>query len=553
MYMQRRSFEKRGGFAGMKKRSKLIATLLTGWMVASSALPVFAADGAAAANVKTDAQVAAELGVLQGDGSGITAAYLAKTTTRMQAAILYLRLKGLEQTALAYKGTDNFADASLVGDGNKAILSYLKANPALGWTGTGDGKFDPLSGVTAQQYYKVLLEAIGYKQDADFTYADVLTYAKTKGLSQIADAGALRNGHIATATVEGVKATLKVGGKTLAESLADAKVIAADKVPLAKYARINVVNDATLGSYLVDESGKTLYYFAKDSKDTSTCKDQCAANWPIYYAESIQVSGEMNAADFKTIVREDGKKQTTYKGMPLYYYVKDEKAGDVKGQAVNNVWFVVGFSSVAAASQEGLGKFLTDSTGRTLYWFTKDVKDKSACTGTCETNWPIFYSGHVSSPADLSAADFGTIVRDDGTKQTTYNGMPLYYFIKDENAGDVKGQGVNNVWYVIDLSEAKQAEQPAAAAGKAYAMDIIKFAFAQPEITIEAGSTITFTNKDNAFHNVVSDLEADGKALFETPMLDKDESFTLTFDTPGEYTYYCLPHKEHMKGKIIVK
>lgn len=537
----------------MKKRSKLIATLLTGWLAASAALPVFAADGAAAANVKTDAQVAAELGVLQGDGSGITAAYLAKTTTRMQAAILYLRLKGLEQTALAYKGTDNFADASLVGDGNQAILSYLKANPALGWTGTGDGKFDPLSGVTAQQYYKVLLEAIGYKQDADFTYADVLTYAKTKGLSQIADAGALRNGHIATATVEAVKAKLKGGGKTLAEALTDAKVIAAEKAPLARYARINVANDSALGSYLVDESGKTLYVFAKDGKDTSTCKDQCAANWPIYYAENIQVSGEMNAADFKTIVRDDGKKQTTYKGMPLYYYAKDEQAGDVKGQALNNVWFAAGFSSVAAASRDGLGQFLTDSAGRTLYWFTKDAMDKSACTGTCETNWPIFYSGHASSSTELSAEDFGTIVRDDGTKQTTYKGMPLYYFIKDENAGDVNGQGVNNAWYVISLSEARQAEQPAAAAGKAYAMDIIKFAFAQPTITIEAGSSVTFTNKDNAFHNVVSDMVIDGKALFETPMLDKDESFTLTFDTPGEYTYYCLPHKEHMKGKIIVK
>ncbi|MDF2719073.1 MAG: hypothetical protein K0R28_5998, partial [Paenibacillus sp.] len=94
----------------MKKGSKLVTTLLTGWMIVSSALPVFAADAPAAASVKTDAQVAAELGVLQGDGSGITAGYLAKTTTRIQAAILFLRLKGLEQTALAYKGTDNFSD-----------------------------------------------------------------------------------------------------------------------------------------------------------------------------------------------------------------------------------------------------------------------------------------------------------------------------------------------------------------------------------------------------------------------------------------------------------
>ncbi|CAG7644459.1 plastocyanin/azurin family copper-binding protein [Paenibacillus allorhizosphaerae] len=539
----------------MKKRNKKLAVmLLAGAMMLSSGVQVFAADTPAPVNVKTDAQVAAELGVLQGDGSGVTPGYLAKTTTRIQAAILFLRLKGLEQTALAFKGMDNFADAGTVGDSNKATMSYLKANPNLGWTGTGEGKFDPLSGVTAQQYYKVLLETLGYKQDTDFTYNDVITYAKSRGLYQISTAGALRNGHIATATVEALKAKIKGGSKTLAETLAEQKVIDAGKAALAAYARINIAKDATLGSYLVDETGKTLYFFTKDRMDTSTCKDQCAANWPIYYADNIQVSGELNGADFKTIVREDGKKQTTYKGMPLYYYVKDEKAGDVKGQGVNNVWYVVNFSTVSVSSQEDLGKFLVDSSGRTLYLYTKDSKDKSACYGMCETNWPIFYSDHIASGADLKSEDFGTIVREDGTKQTTYKGMPLYYFVKDEKAGDVKGQGVNNVWYVIEPSSSgKQAEQPKAAAGKAYAMDIAGFAFAQPEMTIEAGSSITFTNKDAVKHNVVSDATADGKPLFETPLLGKGETFTLTFDKPGEYTYFCAPHKSMMKGKIIVK
>ena len=46
------------------------------------------------------------------------------------------------------------------------------------------------------------------------------------------------------------------------------------------------------------------------------------------------------------------------------------------------------------------------------------------------------------------AADFGTITREDGQKQTTYKGMPLYYFAGDKAAGEVKGQGVKDVWYV---------------------------------------------------------------------------------------------------------
>lgn len=536
----------------MNKRSKWVSMVLAGFMTLSSAVTVFAADAPAAASVKTDAQVVADLGVLQGDGSGVTASYLAKTTTRLQGAILFLRLKGLEQTALGFKGADNFTDAALVSDSNKAILAYLKANPSLGWTGTGDGKFDPQSGVTAQQYYKVLLESLGYKQDADFTYADVFTYAKSKGMTQIANAGALRNSHIATATVEALKLKVKGGTKSLVEALVDQKVVAADKAGLAKSARINVVKDATLGSYLVDESGKTLYYFAKDTKDVSTCKDQCAVNWPIYYADNIQVSSEMNTADFNTIVREDGKKQTTYKGMPLYYYVKDEKAGDVKGQGVNNVWYVVNFSSVSVASQDGIGKFLVDAGGRTLYLYTKDTKDMTVCYGTCEVNWPIFYSENITGSGDMKAADFGTIVRTDGTKQTTYKGWPLYYYIKDQKAGDVTGQGVGKVWYVLDPSSTTQVEQPKPA-GVVHTMDIANFAFAMPEMTIAVGSSITFTNRDSIQHNVVSDAMSGDKPLFSTPLLGKGESFTLTFTTAGEFTYFCEPHKDHMKGKIIVK
>ncbi|MDF2720612.1 MAG: hypothetical protein K0Q59_287 [Paenibacillus sp.] len=538
----------------MKMRSKLMAALWAGCMLVVSALPAAAAEAPKAANVKTDAQAAAELGVLQGDGSGITAGYLAKSTTRMQAAILFLRLKGLEQTALAFKGTDNFQDAALVNESNKAILAYLKANPDLGWTGTGNGKFDPLSGVTAQQFYKVLLEAAGYKQDTDFTYDTVIGFAKSKGLGQIANAGALRNSHVATAAVEALKIAVKGGGKTLATVLTEQKVIGGDKAAVAGYARIQVMNDASLGSYLADDAGKTLYYFTKDSQDASACKDQCVVNWPIYYADNLIVPVGMNAADFHTIVREDGQKQTTYKGMPLYYFIKDEKAGDVKGQGVNDVWIAVSFSSVAVAHQDALEHYLVDSSGRTLYWFTRDTEGKSNCMDSCETNWPIFYSEYFAASSGLKAEQFGTIVRADGTKQTTYNGMPLYYFMKDEHAGDVNGQGVNNVWFVVHPVAAMQAEMPQTANGKAYAMDIVNFAFAQPVITIEAGSSITFTNRDDgAQHNVVSDELVDGKPLFETPLLGKDESFTLTFDKPGEYTYYCLPHKPFMKGKIIVK
>lgn len=82
-----------------------------------------------------------------------------------------------------------------------------------------------------------------------------------------------------------------------------------------------------------------------------------------------------------------------------------------------------------------------------------------------------------------------------------------------------------------------------------YTVDMSNFKFVPAEITIKAGSSITFTNKDaDAKHNAVA---VDGS--FQTPLLAQGETHTLTFNTPGEYEYYCTPHKSFMTGKIIVK
>jgi predicted lipoprotein with Yx(FWY)xxD motif/plastocyanin len=565
----------------MIKRSKAAACLLAGAFLLGSAFPAWAAEAGTPSNVKTDAQVVADLGVLQGDGSGVSAGYLAKATTRLQSAILFLRLKGLETTATAFKPADNFSDAAQVNDSNKAILGYLKANPQLGWTGTGNGKFDPTAQITAQQYYKVLLESLGYKQDTDFQYDGVIAYAGTIGLTQVANAGSLRNLHIATATVEALKVKVKGGTKTLLDTLVEQKVVDATKAAGAQFASIKIATNSAVGSYLTDEAGKTLYMFMKDTPDVSTCKDQCVTNWPLYAADNIQIPSELNAGDFKTIVREDGKKQTTYQGWPIYYYAKDEKAGDTNGQAVGGVWMVLNHSAVKTAKNDQLGTFLTDSKGMALYLYTKDTANLSVCKGNCEVNWPIFYSEHLPTMGDLKAADFGTITREDGTKQTTYQGWPLYYYIKDAKAGDVTGQDVGKVWYVIDPAAAPKptaaaaptappvqtpapapvtpapTTPPAAAPkveAKAYSVMIAKFAFSEKVLTVEAGSTITFTNNDTVQHNAVSDLlKADGTPVFATKLLGKGESESITLTQPGEYTYYCAPHKENMKATIIVK
>jgi len=85
-----------------------------------------------------------------------------------------------------------------------------------------------------------------------------------------------------------------------------------------------------------------------------------------------------------------------------------------------------------------------------LYWFTKESVGMSACSGDCLKAWPAFHADSIVVPSTMKASDFGTITRADGTPQTTFRGYPLYYWVKDSKRGDVTGQNVGKVWFVID-------------------------------------------------------------------------------------------------------
>lgn len=116
-------------------------------------------------------------------------------------------------------------------------------------------------------------------------------------------------------------------------------------------------------------------------------------------------------------------------------------------------------TSAAAAAEmkvasSSAGQIVVDSKGMSLYVFTKDVKDSgtSACTGACLTAWPVFTTTADAPGVDGVTGKVGTIATPDGKKQVTLNGMPLYYYAKDKAPGDVTGQGVNNVWYLVGPS-----------------------------------------------------------------------------------------------------
>ena len=109
-------------------------------------------------------------------------------------------------------------------------------------------------------------------------------------------------------------------------------------------------------------------------------------------------------------------------------------------------------SALALKTESGSqGIWLTNSSGRALYVFTKDKGSTSECYGACATAWPpllatgpVTISGQFTVPGDLS-----TTTRTNGTKQVTYGGHPLYYFAGDAAAGQTKGQGVGGVWFLV--------------------------------------------------------------------------------------------------------
>ena len=97
------------------------------------------------------------------------------------------------------------------------------------------------------------------------------------------------------------------------------------------------------------------------------------------------------------------------------------------------------------------GKIVVDGKGMSVYYYTKDVKDSgtSACTGGCLDAWPPVLATADTPTVDGVTGTVGTIATPDGKKQLTINGMPVYYYAKDLAPGDITGQGVGSVWYLV--------------------------------------------------------------------------------------------------------
>lgn len=250
----------------------------------------------------------------------------------------------------------------------------------------------------------------------------------------------------------------------------------------AKQATV-AVRKGPLGSYLVGPSGGTLYYFASDSAHKSNCYGTCALGWPVLSVSGRPVAGKgVKASKLGTITRVGGVKQVTYYGMPLYYFVLDAKPGEMFGQdlpAFGGPWWIVNPSNgkpiskappaahvpapttapkslkLEANKSSALGRYLTDSAGRTLYHFNADKKDQSKCTGLCSEVWPpvLVKQGKATAGKGVKSKLLGTIKLTKSIRQVTYNHMPLYYFALDGgHKGVANGQDqkvAGNTWWAV--------------------------------------------------------------------------------------------------------
>lgn len=110
-------------------------------------------------------------------------------------------------------------------------------------------------------------------------------------------------------------------------------------------------------------------------------------------------------------------------------------------------------AATIAVRTTSLGRILVDGRGMTLYLFEKDTGTSSTCYGSCAQFWPpVTTQAAPKAGAGVDAAKLGTTTRDDGTKQVTYNGHPLYLYSGDAGPGATNGEGVDTfgaLWYVL--------------------------------------------------------------------------------------------------------
>lgn len=274
--------------------TKKLTALLLALVLVVSTIPTAYAGG----ELSTDAKACVTLGMLKGPTGTVDFAYTQSEPTRLQVAIMFLRLKGLENEALSYSGTSNFKDAGQIAwTSGRSIMAYLKDHPTLGWVGS-NGYFNPEDLISAQAYYKVLLETLGYTQivngAGDFTWNDTLTFAATKGLRKLSSGTKFTVDDMAVATIQALRAKLKGSSKTLVEDLVEKGKL--DKTAAAAAGLISAPIVFAVSNVEVSNFAEVKVVF------TDKVDKLSAENVKNYSIEKHDIIGAMIQADGKSVI-----------------------------------------------------------------------------------------------------------------------------------------------------------------------------------------------------------------------------------------------------------
>jgi len=287
---------------------------------------------------------------------------------------------------------------------------------------------------------------------------------------------------------------------------------------------VSVINDS--GSLIIAESGLSLYTFDNDSIDSSTCigtpddTESCAGKWPPLLAGDGAVANDL----MTIIARDTGDNQWAYKGLPLYQWFEDTAQGDINGDGIGGVWHLarpmplssevidgvatyVGNETVASVTDNAgvLEAIRVNKEGFTLYTFDNDPIDDTACADSCINAWPPLLAGAGA----MAMPPLSIITTSNGYEQWTYKGKPLYFFVNDAAAGDVKGDEVGNVWHTATKKPAIQR-------------------------TTTNGRSLSATGKVNVLMPV-----GESTTDFSVTAMDKDGFSLYIFDIDGVETSNC--------------
>jgi predicted lipoprotein with Yx(FWY)xxD motif len=238
---------------------------------------------------------------------------------------------------------------------------------------------------------------------------------------------------------------------------------------------------ATLAPRLVDDQGRSLYFFAKDlmGATASVCPAAlCPAIWIPVNVASPTVGTGLTATDFTNL-----GSQSAWKGRPLYRFANDTTATPTAGENVGpGLWFVASaynlfLETVATVTPQATpagtapgAPFFTNGAGRSVYFFKNDTRAlgatpavntcNTATNTACNAAWtPWAKPATVVGPSTVLPANITTTqVTFNGAtvQQFVYKGWPLYFFNADTLPGQVAGDSYPNatapMWHAINLT-----------------------------------------------------------------------------------------------------